>query len=241
MPSLTLSRPHFRGLQRHTAVYFLLALSALTNTASAQRTNVRDTGFRDQTIVDDTLNRRGRIELGANLAGALSFGSSTPEGGDSVSQSNLYVTGSLFGGYMILDNLELRLNVGMQFLGRTVGDDSITAPSFVGAVQALYQRDLILGLGIYAGVGGGGFYGSRTQEVTGGLEQRFTSFGGLAQVLLGLMVMPGPRLVLRGGLRADFLIGSESADEAAGIAGSESSFFTTQVLFDVSFGVRFGG
>ena len=222
-----------------TAALALLLAGAAGSTAHAQRTTVRGGSFRDQRVVDDTLNRRGRFELGLNVAGAMSFGSTTPDEGETTSQSNVYLTGSLVAGYMVHDAIELRLAAGLQYVGRSVGEDtSLSSPGFVGSLQALYQRDLVLGLAIYAGVGGGAFYGTRTEEAGGGLERRFTSTGGLAQALLGLLVMPGPRLILRGGLRADVLIGSETPDEPAGAPGA--SFLTTQILFDVSLGIRFG-
>ncbi|MEM9075364.1 MAG: hypothetical protein AAGE52_43105 [Myxococcota bacterium] len=222
----------------HRTLPFALLLAAFPTLTHAQRTTVRGGEFRNQTVVDDTLNRKGRFELALNLAGAMSFGSVTPDGGERVSQSNLYLTASLVGGIMVHDNIELRLTAGTQYIAQSTGEDqSIRSPAFVGAIQALYQRDLVLGLGIYVGLGAGGFYGTRNEEVAAGLARSFTSVGGLAQALLGLMMMPGPRLVLRGGVRADFLIGSESPDDGA---GADSSFFTTQVLFDVSLGLRFG-
>lgn len=222
------------------ACFALCASFCLPALASAQ-TSVQGGQFRQQRVVDDTLNRKGRWELGLNVAGAMSFGSSTPDGGESTSQSNLYLTASAVVGYMLLDNLELRLNLGLQYVGQSAGDDtSISSPGFVGTLQALYQRDLVLGLAIYAGIGAGGFYGSRTVEAGGGLERRFTTVGGVGQALLGLLMMPGPRLILRGGIRADFLFGSESPEDDMGGAIPDTSFFTTQVLFDVAIGLRFG-
>ena len=225
-----------------TRFAFVLLLAPLLQTQlAAAQTSVQGGQFRQQRVVDDTLNRKGRWELGLNVAGAMSFGSSTPDGGDSISQSNLYLTASAVVGYMLLDNFELRLAAGLQYVGQSVGDDaSISSPGFVGALQALYQRDLVLGLAIYAGVGVGGFYGSRTIEAGMGLERRFTTVGGVGQALLGLLMMPGPRLILRGGLRADFLFGSESPEDDMGGTIPDSSFFTTQILFDVAIGLRFG-
>lgn len=216
-----------------------IALCTLSTHAFAQRTNVRSNGFRNVDVVDDTLNRKGRFELSLNVAGALSFGSSTPEGGESVGSTNIYLTASAVLGYMLLDNLELRLAAGMQYLGDSSGDNSDNRPGFVGAVQALYQRDLILGLALYAGLGAGGFYGSRTVPAGASLEERLTSTGFLGQVLAGVLVMPGPRLLLRGGVRGDFLIGSESSN-AEGSSRPSASFFTTQIVFDVTIGLRFG-
>lgn len=218
----------------------VIALSSAGRAAA--QTNVTDGGFRRQTIVDESLNIRGRIELGLNVAGAMSFGSTTPDGGTSVSQSNVYVSPALVGGYMLTDNIELRLSLGAQLISQSVGDAaSLTNTGFVGAVQALYQRDLILGMALYAGVGGGGFYGSRTAAAASapGLEERFTNAGGLGQLMFGLLMMPGPRLLLRGGLRADFLFGSETPNDSAS-AVPKTSFFTTQILFDVALGLRFG-
>lgn len=221
---------------------FVLLLAPLFHASIADaQTSVQGGQFRQQRVVDDTLNRQGRWELGLNVAGAMSFGSSTPDGGDSFSQSNLYLTTSAVVGYMLLDNLELRLALGLQYVGQSVGDDdSISSPGFVGALQGLYQKDLTLGLAIYAGIGVGGFYGSRTIDAGGGLERRFTSVGAVGQALLGLLMMPGPRLILRGGLRADFLFGSESPEDDMGGTIPDTSFFTTQILFDVSIGLRFG-
>lgn len=221
----------------------LVALAVVASAAPATaQTYVTGGQFRQQTVVDQTLNVKGRVELGLNVAGAMSFGSSTPDGGESVSQSNIYVTPALIGGYMITNNIELRLSVGAQLINQSVGDTtSFTNTGFVGALQALYQKDLILGMAIYAGLGGGGFIGSRTAEAggAGGLEERFSSSGGLGQLMLGLLMMPGPRLLLRGGLRADFLFGSESSDDPASPL-PDTSFVTTQILFDVAIGFRFG-
>lgn len=234
-----------RGRRRSLALCVTAAALVLGGAGrAAAQTTVTGGGFRQQTVVDQTLNIKGRIELGLNLAGAMSFGSTTPEGGESVSQSNVYITPALIGGYMLTDNIELRLSLGAQLISQSVGDNtSLTNTGFVGAVQALYQKDLILGMALYAGVGGGGFFGSRTAQVDAGgaatLEERFSSSGGLGQVMLGLLMMPGPRLLLRGGLRADFLFGSESADNAASVV-PDSSFVTTQILFDVGLGFRFG-
>lgn len=219
-------------------ILLTLTFSSIPAGAFAQ-TTVRDTGFRRENVVDDTLNRKGRFELSLNVAGAISFGSNSPEVGDSTSESNLYVTASGVVGYMVLDYLELRLSVGLQYIALSAEDDSIARPGFVGTVQALYQKDLVLGLAVYGGVGGGGFYGSRTVSAGAGLEQRYSSVGGIAQALFGLLMMPGPRLLLRGGIRADFLFGSESLNAVAGAMSPTTSFFTTQIMFDVTLGVRF--
>jgi hypothetical protein len=225
-------------ISRCLCAFVLLVPSAL----SAQQTYVTGGDFRQQTIEDDTLNRAGRIEVGLNVAGALSFGSVTPDGGEAQSQTNIYVSPALVGGYMLTDNIELRLALGGQFIHQSAGDAAaLTNLAFTGAVQGLYQRDLVLGLAIYGGLGLGGFYGWRHEEAGGtmGLEERFTSAGGLGQLLVGLLMMPGPRLVLRGGLRADVLFGGESPNSEVTMA-LDRSFLTVQILFDVAIGMRFG-
>jgi hypothetical protein len=225
--------------RRHVLSLAVVAVVLGQGGLAAAQTTVTGGSFRQQTVVDETLNRKGRIEVGLNLAGAMSFGSTTPDGGESTSQSNVYVTPALVGGYMLTDSIELRLSVGGQLISQSVGDAaSLTNTGFVGALQALYQRDMILGMALYAGLGGGGFYGWRHAEAGSGLEEKFTNSGGLGQLMLGLLMMPGPRLLLRGGLRADFLFGSESSTQE-GTSIPDSSFFTTQILFDVSIGVRF--
>lgn len=58
----------------------------------------------------------------------------------------------------------------------------------------------------------------------------------MGQVLLGLMAMPGPRLLLRGGLRVDTFFGSESADFET--PAEDRSFFNVQVLLAATIGIR---
>ena len=209
-------------------------LIAWPATTSAQ-TSVRGGQFRRQQIDDDTLNRAGRLEFGVNLAGGMSFGTATV-GDRTESLRNIYVAPGLVAGYMATDNFEVRLLLGGQVTNQTVGDTTLNDTwAFNGVLQGLYQRDLILGLAWYAGIGVGGFYGSRFKPDQAGIERRHTNLGGVGQLLGGLLLQPGPRLILRGGVRADFLFGSESlADGSAESTG----FFTSQIYFDLGIGVR---
>jgi hypothetical protein len=207
--------------------------------AIAQTTTVSGGQFRNRQVVDQSLLHRGRMEIALSLAGAMSFGSVTPEGGTTSSQSSIYVTPAVVGGYMLTDNIELRLSLGAQLVSQTVNDQKVqSTTSFVGALQGLYQRDLVLGLAWYAGVGAGGFYGNRDVLASAMTRLRYTNVGGLGQVLLGLLMQPGPTVLLRGGVRADFLFGSDSPEDA--MLAAKTSFFNTQIVFELSLGWRFG-
>lgn len=221
----------------HAASAFALLL-LFTTPASAQQVRVQGGDFRNRTVQDETLNRASRFELGLNLAGSLSFGTVTPDGGASRNQTNVYFSPALVGGYMITDNFELRIALGMQYVGQDVdGTEAITNLAGTAALQGLYQHDLMLGIALYGGVGLGGFYGSRTEEIPGGLERRFDSAGGIGQLMAGLLMMPGPMVLFRGGLRADFIFGWDTPSDGV---GPGASFFTTQILFEVAIGLRFG-
>ena len=197
--------------------------------------------FRENRVRDTSLLEAGRMELGLNLAGAISFGSVSPDGGESVSQTNVYVAPSLIGGYMVTDNIEVRLALGGQYIRQsqadTVANDNW---ALTGALQGLYQADLFLGLGLYGGLGIGGFWGQGSQALDDGtgLQVGLTNTGVLGQLLAGLLMQPGPHLLLRGGLRVDLLYGFESP-QVVGV-GVDSSFFTTQILFEVAIGWRLG-
>lgn len=226
-------------MNRTLTVAVLLTLLAAPTMAEAQ-TRVTGGQFRQHTLVDDTLNRRGRIELGFSLAGAVSFSSVTPEDGDPVSQTNAYLAPSLIGGYMVTDNIEVRLSLGTQWIRSSVNEElSQDAISGVVAVQGLYQHDFILGLAGYAGVGLGGYYGTRSVPIgTDGLNASYANYGGLGQLLVGLVAMPGPRLLLRGGLRLDFLIGAETPQSEV-IENTSSTAFNVHALAELAIGWRF--
>ena len=72
-----------------------------------------------------------------------------------------------------------------------------------------------------------------------GVTQRISQSGFLGQVLLGLMAMPGPRLLLRGGLRVDAFFGSEAADFDDPTGAYDRSFTNIQIVFEAGIGARF--
>ncbi|MEM9190809.1 MAG: hypothetical protein AAGF12_16615 [Myxococcota bacterium] len=216
---------------------------AQSNPAEAQNTRVVGGQFRQQTVVDDTLLRQGRFELALNFAGAYSQNTISQESGESSTQKNTYANPALIVGYMLTDHIELRLSLGLQYLASSVNDGDTSQTTFAGvaAVQGLYQRDFVLGLAGYAGIGLGGYYGFRNvpSETMVGFNEERTQLGGLAQLLLGLMVQPSARLLLRGGFRLDLLFGTDRPSDDTSMMES-SSAFNIQVLAEFSIGWRFG-
>lgn len=199
--------------------------------------------FRQHTVVDDTLLRRGRMEISLNFAGAYSSATVTTEAGDSISQKNSYFNPALIGGYMLTDNIELRVSLGLQYVGSSIGDGEFSQQTISGVLtlQGLYQREFVLGLAGYGGLGAGGYYGWRNVPAPSNptLNARFNNVGGVGQALVGLLMQPGARLMLRGGMRLDLLFGSESpADESLGL--ESQSTFNIQVLAELNIGWRFG-
>ena len=73
-----------------------------------------------------------------------------------------------------------------------------------------------MALHVDAGLGVGGFYSTRSADAGGGLDVRLTGAGFHGQVPFGLLVQPGASLFLRGGIRLDFLYGSESPSAIEG-------------------------
>jgi hypothetical protein len=221
------------------AMGLLLSLGAV-GTACAQ-TTVRSTGFRDEEIVDDTLLRAGRWEASLTLSGGWSYASIAVDD-HTESQNAVYVTPALALGYMLTDALELRVALGALYLrtdsaSGTLSQDHVSG---LGALQALYHVPIVLGMALYGGVGAGGYYGVADRPAAGGVSRnRFVNGGFLGQGMVGLLVQPGSLLFLRGGLRADFLVGSESAEDPAVRAGSAFAF-DFLLNAELVIGLRFG-
>lgn len=213
---------------------------ALPGLAAAQ-TTVSGTGFREQRVTDDTLLRAGRWEAGFSLAATYSYAHIAPEGGAASSQHDLYLVPTVVGGYMLLDWLELRLALGVQYVRTaTEGGPDQDLFSGVGTIQALAQADFGLGVGGYVGIGLGGYYGWRNQPgPSAGVDYRFTHGGGVGQVLVGLLVQPGASMMLRGGLRLDASYGSEWPDNTS-LGLMSASAVDVNVLAELSLTWRFG-
>jgi hypothetical protein len=215
-------------------------LSMLAMTGYAQVTQYSGTSFRQAQVVDDTLLRAGRVELGVALAGMWNHSSVTPTGMATVSQNTIYAAPGIVGGYMVLDWLEVRGLLEFQYVGTSI-DGRATQDTLAGAaaVQGLAQMDFGLGIGGYGGLGLGGYFGHRNDpSPTPGVSYGFTSYGGLGQVLVGLLVQPGAHLMMRGGLRLDLLFGSESPDN--GTLGLTGRFaFNANLMAELTIAWRF--
>jgi hypothetical protein len=111
--------------------------------------------------------------------------------------------------------------------------------AFQGALQALFQGDFINGLGGYVGVGLGGIAGNREVGIGSGAAIDYLQFGGLAQALIGVMLMPGPIFMMRGGFRLDVIFGREEAQTSLpGFVNAD--FLNVLGAFELSAGWRFG-
>ncbi|MBZ0117704.1 MAG: hypothetical protein K8H88_11950 [Sandaracinaceae bacterium] len=218
----------------------ILSLSLLFVSPALAQTRVRESGFREREVVDDSLLRQGRMEAGLSLAGSWSMNSVRLDTGETQSQHSLYAVPSLVGGYMVLDWLELRATLGLQYIGSGIGGGR-EQNNFAGVltVQALAQVDFGLGVGGYAGLGLGGYYGWRSQPTaTPGVKAAFGSAGGIGQVLVGLLVQPGASLMFRGGLRLDALLGAEWPDNPGlGLTGADT--FNAVVVAELTVSWRF--
>src|SRR5262245_48185477 len=96
---------------------FAVLLSCLPGVALAQLTQYSGGQFRQSEVVDGTLLRAGRIEVGVALAGMWNHSSVTPQGGSTISQNTIYAAPGLVGGYMVLDWLEVRGLLEFQYVG----------------------------------------------------------------------------------------------------------------------------
>jgi hypothetical protein len=217
----------------------VLSSFVLTTPVSAQ-TSYQSTGFRHSHVVDETFLSAGRVEIGFTAAGMWAHTSLDAEGGGTLSQNTLYLAPGLVGGIMVADWFEVRALVELKYIGTSI-DGETNQDTLAGAVaaQGLFHYDLGLGLAFYGGIGLGGYYGHRNEPSgTVGVNYGFTTYGGLTQALLGLLVQPGAHLMMRGGLRLDFLFGSESPDNS-GLGLSSAFAMNTIVLAELSLGWRF--
>ncbi len=216
---------------------FLCSMAA--SSAAVAQTKVQDTGFRQNKVLDDTLLKRGRFEASVQSAGMWSRDKGTSADGTiDASASTLYLNPAATIGYMVLDRLQARLALGYLNVSSTNNDITVqNFGGFLGTLQALFHIPLKLGTAIYIGAGGGYFIGSTDRP--GSLPSTTVSnpTSGLAgQGVLGLLLQPGPMVVLRGGLRFDALIGSESSADSL-IPDIDST--NLKLMGEFSVGLRF--
>lgn len=195
-----------------------LALVAAPGSAQAQ-------GYgQGTTAPENTLLQAGRFEGGVNFAGIFVANESSPEGGATISQQTAYVNPGLYLGYMVTDQLQVRLLASyMHIYVGANGAVTQNSHSFLGAVQGLYHVPLPLGVALYGGAGVAGYGGGTTRSevviapgsTTPSSVRIFNDTWGLGgQLLAGLLMQPGTNTNLRGGVRLDALFGRETPELA---------------------------
>lgn len=194
----------------------LMMLLMATPAAATAQTRVEDTGFRKNIVKDDTLLKQGRLEVALQSAGMWTKDSGeSSDGSVSASAGTFYANPAVAAGYMALDALQVRLNLGYLKLSTTNNDVTLQDfNGFLGTLGAYYHVPFQLGTALYLGAGGGYMVGSTTRPsaIDDATFSNATS-GFAGQGTLGLLVQPGPALTLRGGIRFDALIGSEKSAE----------------------------
>lgn len=221
------------------AFRILLLFLALGSAREAQAQLFGYNVYSDNT----SLLHTGRMEVGLELAGLITTSSITltaPSGAQTnASTQSVYVSPALFYGLMVTPEIELRLMAFYQFVNEVEGSTTFQQDSSFGAaLQGLYYFPLPLGFAFYLGAGAGA-YGGTVQQPSGatGVSYDASEAAGIAQLLGGLLVQPGQMLILRAGLRGDFLFGSQSPGNPA--LGSSASFFDAHGLIDISASLRF--
>lgn len=210
-----------------------------TSSVAMAQTRVQDSGFRENRIVDDTLLKKGRFEIGLQSAGMWSSDrGSSADGAVEASASTLYLNPAAAAGYMILNNLQGRLALGWLSVSSTNNDVSVqNFGGFLGTLGATYHIPFRLGTAMYLGAGGGYFIGSTSRpgfSPSSTISNPTSGFAGQGSV--GLLLQPGPMFLLRGGLRFDALIGSESSTESA---MPDIDFTNLKMMGEFALGLRF--
>jgi hypothetical protein len=201
----------------------------LSSAPAIAQTRLVNSEFRESTVVDESLLRAGRIELGFTAAGAWAFNDT------GTAQHTAYVAPALVGGYMATDWLEVRLTLGGLYVGSGIGEEE-SQDDFSGTltVQALAQADFGLGVGGYFGLGLGGYYGFANRPADGGVRLRSDHAGGVGQALIGVFLQPGAALMMRGGARLDLLYGAEWPENG----GATRSAFNAALMAELGISWR---
>lgn len=213
----------------------LLTLSLAPAAARAQ-TYYSGGGFRRVNVEDDTLLRRGRFEAGLNLAGMFTHSAARAADGTSVTQQTLSMNPGLYGGYMVLDRLELRAVASYLGIITSTGEQT-TQNTHSGqlAVQGLYHVPIFGAYALYGGLGVAGFYGITSRQASPTTYAHNATYGGGGQVLAGLLMQPGARLNFRIGIRFDALFGVERAADPSMFMNQTTQNYQAQAEFAISF------
>lgn len=108
--------------------------------------------------------------------------------------------------YFVIDNLGVSLNVNALVTRQNPGDEAISEFGVLGLVDVDYYISLGRGMFFKPGVGGGGFWKTRSEAIdpaTPSVKQSFTTTGGAFRVQLGFVYFTSPKFNLRASI--DFL------------------------------------
>ena len=196
-----------------------------------------------------SIKKAGTFEFGANFAGFISSTTTTDEDDNESDLDSSFLNPNIYFGMTVIPQLQVRLLTGYQAISNSRKDNGgpkVTLQdtgALSVAVQGLYYLPVEKRFSIYAGLGGGGYFGSTDREIVidgNTLTATNDTNGGIFQLLFGALIEPNDRLTLRGGLRFDTLFGSESPDENNDSL-QELSNTNVQLLLELSIGIRFGG
>ncbi len=134
---------------------------------------------------------------------------------DTSSLSTVYIVG-LNPHYFIMNNFSLGLNLNFLYQKDTASsggvDTTSTETGFMGFLMANYYLSLGNNLFFKPGVGGGGFYNTRSVPAGAGLTAETKLYGGAAQLDLGFVFYASANFNLRAGVNAIIRFGKEGAD-----------------------------
>jgi len=145
----------------------------------------------------------GVFELGLDNLLLVRY-QSTGSDPNTVSTLEASYVGGLTPRYFLADNFSLAANLEL-FYGKrseTAGGVESTSSDlgFLGLVMANYYVRLGWGMFFAPGIGGGGFYGTRsTPSATPGMTDNAALYGGAVKVDLGFVFYAGPHFNLKGG------------------------------------------
>jgi len=105
--------------------------------------------------------------------------------------------------YFVIDNLAVSLNINALVTRTGAGDDALTTYGVLGLVDVDYYIPLGRGMFFKPGVGGGGFWKTRKEDVGASLQKSFNTVGGAFRVQVGFVYYTSPKFNLRANL--DFL------------------------------------
>jgi hypothetical protein len=145
----------------------------------------------------------GVFELGIDNLLLVRYSSTGSDPGDSTLEASYM--GGLTPRFFLADNFSLAANLELFYGARSQKDAGVEIYSshdlgFLGLVMANYYVRLGYGMFFAPGIGGGGFYGTRsTPGGMPGTTEEAALYGGAVKVDLGFVFYAGPHFNLKGG------------------------------------------